>query len=218
MSILLAAPRTSRPNRFTLAAGFLRDRGYPGDVIRAAASDPAVLDPADAESVGRILGDCAPAPAVPVYSPDPAVEASISEARACLWPASDRYKSDMGALADRQDRLAVIMAEPLAPADPWDREYASALDWPADVDAEVWTTTEPEPTPEPAPSAFRPYEPTAAERLWWVSGGSVNVFALPPVCGGAPDARPVRLTSRRARTNVGSCYGDEDQFRNHGCV
>ncbi len=155
--------------------------------------------------------------ALPTFSDDADVEAAIHEARACLWPCSDRYKADMGHLADRADRVAALMAEPLPPADPWDREYARAADWPADTDADRWTTTE---APVPAPSEADPAAVAAAFEASWLADladpGSMLYAAKLPARPAA-DARPVRLRTPR-RTNVGSEYRDEDQLAAHGCV
>jgi len=185
MTTLLAPARTARPAPADLAAMFLRDRGYDARTVEASASDLAVIDPADAASVRRILGDAPPAahhpagatppapgadtPAPPTYSDDPRVEAAVSEARACLFPASAGYMRNMRTLADRGERRAAIIPEAAAPAadpttDPGDTE-CDPRDWPAWTD-ERWTTVAPELEPAPRP---RPFEPTPAERSWWAA-------------------------------------------------
>jgi len=80
---------------------------------------------------------CTPYPAAfPTFSDDPDVEAAIEEARACLWPASDGYKRNMAAIADRAERTARLVA------DLGDVESDPAL-WPGWTDGDRWTTAEP---------------------------------------------------------------------------
>ncbi len=118
-----------------------------------------------------------PAPVVPTYSDDAEVESAIGEARACLYPASDHYRTNMAMLADMADRSAVVRAELdatranlLAPVDPWDTE-CDPTDWTADTDADRWELAESPVCPDcgaPGEGACEACESRAdAQRMAW---------------------------------------------------
>jgi hypothetical protein len=121
-------------------------------------------------------------------------------------------------------------------------EYASAADWPRAWDRDMWSLTDTVPVSAPCPPAepfALDFEPTHADRLWVASEGRVNLFdeeadrradelwaealltaglvAFPmPVCGGSPDAKPVKV--RGVRSRVQTDWTDADQYRHHGAV
>jgi len=209
----------------------------PADALcRSAKSVPAV-PVVEAAAVTTVVVKAAPA-AVPVYSPETAVEAALLENRACLWPASENYKVNMGRLADRTDRVAALMAEPLPPAEarhaveaePGNDGATTADAWPAWTDEFRWELGAGEGDDEGGstfegwaaapPSSADPAAVAAAFVTAWLADLAdprSHLYAAKLPARPSADERPVRLRTPR-RTNVGSCYGDEDQLRNHGCV
>ncbi len=181
----------------------------------------------------------------PTYSDDPQVEAALNEARACLFPASDRYKADMSGLADRTDRVAAIMAEPESAGD----GASTAASWPARVDRDRWSVSADPADDDEAAGEYAawskglPYAPTDEDYAWLAAESAAAdalavglvpadgpawhatpFVSMPLLCGGSPefsrplgDAKPIRVRTPR-RTNVGSEYSDFDQLVSKGCV
>jgi hypothetical protein len=94
-------------------------------------------------------------------------------------------------------------------------EYESPVDWPAWTDEGQWITEDAVDAPVPPGAADEPIHPSPEDRSWWaVEGARFDALTLaqPPIRGGSPDERPVKVSPERSRAIRGD-YSDWDKAR-----
>lgn len=173
---------------------------------------------------------------------------AIAEDRACFLPVTEEGRKTAREISARQVRLERIAAElealrsaPLGPVAPAEARHgdvaepgtdgaSTATDWPSWTDQERWELNAGEDDDEGGsefegwasapPSAADPAAVSAAFEAAWLADLAdprSHLYAAKLPTRPAADARPIRVRTPR-RTNVGSCYGDEDQLISKGCV
>lgn len=122
-------------------------------------------------------------------------------------------------------------------------EYASAADWPALFDEEAWGVSDRTPTdadrafPAPSAPAFRPSDPSPADRLWWTVTSDAEARTDAALDRLEFEGRALELMTRglaphdptpagsdwgpaenAVRSRVAEAHTDADQLRAHGAV